>query len=93
MRVPIFQREIVSAIIMRRKRQSINNISKALGRSTHMIARWLKKACENGVLRKFDLRKLPHALRMRMASKNRVIMGILLPAYTRFNTGEEEEPP
>ena len=93
MRIPISPRERRFAIIAYRKRCSTNLISKVLTRSTSLISKWLKKAAERGTLRFLDLRKMPHAIRMRTASKARYTMLKHLNEWCRYLCGEVDEPP
>jgi hypothetical protein len=93
LRVPISPRERRFAIIAYRNRCSTNLISKVLTRSTSLISKWLKIAAARGILRLIDLRKMPHAVRMRTASKARFTMMKLLNDWRSYMSGEVDEPP
>jgi len=93
MRVPFLEREKAAYGKLRRKGLSINQISRAFGRSTSVVSRILKQLQQRGILRRFDMRKLPYRARMRVAAFRWATMLKLLPAWETWICGEGEEPP
>ena len=81
------KREAAAVIILRRKGQSINNISNFLGRSCSFVYRILKN------LTKFDLRKLPAAYRIKNAFFNRRMLEKLWNFWEMWILGEGAKPP
>ena len=87
LRINRLPREAAAIIILRRKNQSINNISYFLGRSTSFVYRILKN------FRKIDLRKLPRRIILLAARRNRVLLEKLRLRWQDFIIGESERPP
>jgi hypothetical protein len=81
-------REKAAYIILRRKLVSINELSKAFGRSTSVIHRILQVA---GGRR--DLRKLPARTRILASLRNHKMMMTRLAAWEAFILGNGEKPP
>lgn len=87
------QREAAAYVKLRRVGLSINAIAKAFGRSTSVVHRYVTLNVRRGILRRFDMRKLPYQARMRMASFRWALMLKLRDAWERFMCGEGEKPP
>lgn len=92
-RIPFIGREKAAYIKLRRVGLSINQISKAFGRSTSCVFRVLKRAEALKTLRRFDMRKLPYQARMRACSFRWARMLKLLHLWEAWICGEEEQPP
>ena len=92
-KIPFLEREKAAYIKLRRVGLSINQISKAFGRSTSCVFRTIKTAEAYKTLRRFDMRKLPFQARMRAASFRWTLLLKLLKAWEAWICGEEEEPP
>lgn len=88
MRIKKIPRESACIVILRRKGQSINNISKFLGRSTSYIQRILKF---NGL--RADLRKLPMAIKLKSASRQRIFMEKTRFAWEQWIFSDSGERP
>jgi len=82
-------REAAAVVILRRKQQSINGISKFLGRSTSFVARILNF---NG-LNKEDLRKYPAQMKQKAALRQWKILEKLRLNWEKFIFGATERPP
>ena len=94
MRIPVLNREAATYILLRRFGYSINIIAKAFGRSTSVVYRRIKKAVElYGTLRRIDMRKMPHRIRMLAKSRQWKTLVSMLPQWEKWILGEEEEPP
>ena len=92
-RIPFLEREKAAYVKLRRVGLSINQIAAAFGRSTSVIHRALKRVIAHKTLRRFDMRKLPHQARMRMASFRWARMLKLLHLWELWICGERDEPP
>lgn len=97
-RIPFAEREKAAYLILRRAGLSINQISKAFGRSTSVIHRALTRVETFGHnldvwCRRVDIRKLPYKTRMRMASFRWRKMLKLLSQWTLWVCGEGDRPP
>lgn len=92
-RIPFFTRERAAYIKLRRIGLSINQIAEAFGRSTSAVFRATKTAENHQTLRRFDLRKLPAAIRRRSASLRYQTLMKLLSAWEQWIAGEGERPP
>lgn len=92
-RIPFIGREKAAYIKLRRVGLSINQISKAFGRSTSCVFRILKNAEALKTLRRIDIRKLPYKARLLAASFRWARMLKLLAEWEAWICGEEEEPP
>jgi len=86
-RVKRLPREAAAYVILKRKGQSINNMTKLVGRSTSFIHRILKKVCFQ------DLRKIPRIPRLRRASRNRFLLLKSMDSWISWILGEGEKPP
>jgi len=93
MRVPLLQREAAAYVKLRCVGLSINQIAKAFGRSTSVVHRILKKNLRYGVIRRFDMRKLPYRARIWMSRRRWEKMLRLLTAWEAWICGEGEKPP
>ncbi|MBA7574777.1 hypothetical protein ES708_16592 [subsurface metagenome] len=93
LKAPFLQREKAAYIKLKRIGLSINQISKAFGRSTSCIFRILKRAYAQETLRRFDMRKLPYLIRMRLSSFRWACMMKLLSQWEDWICGKSEEPP
>jgi len=91
-RVPFFRREKAAIIKIRRQGVSINQLTKAFGRSTSCIHRIVKNAERYG-LEHFDKRKLPPLLRRRSASFRWQTLMNLMPKWIAWITESVEKPP
>jgi len=92
MRVKRLRREAAAYVIMRRKGQSINNISAVFGRSTSFVSRIIK-ANEGLILTRFDLRKLPRICKLRAASRMFQTLLKLQIRWENWILGNGEKPP
>lgn len=92
-RVPFVEREKAAYIKLRRVGLSINQIARAFGRSSSCVFRILKRAEALKTLRRFDMRKLPYMVRMRLSSFRWATMLKLLHLWELWICGEEEKPP
>jgi len=92
-RIPFFTRERAAYIKLRRIGLSINQIATAFGRSTSTVFRATKTAENHQTLRRFDLRKLPAAIRRRSASLRYQTLMKLISAWEQWIAGEGERPP
>ena len=92
-RIPFLQREKSAYITLRRKGLSINQLSKAFGRSTSVIHRIISKQFYYENLRKYDLRKLPTRIKRSSASFRWKLMMKLRSAWEAWISGEGDRPP
>lgn len=92
-RVPFVEREKAAYIKLRRVGLSMDQIARAFGRSTSCVFRVLKRAYAPETLRRFDMRKLPYLVRMRLSSFRWARMLKLLHLWELWICGEEEKPP
>ena len=92
-RVPYLIRERAAYIKLRRVGLSINQISKAFGRSTSQIFKVIKNAEGLQTLRGYDLRKLPSHIRRRSASFRWQTLMKHLSAWEMWIAGCGEKPP
>lgn len=93
-RVPILQREKAAYAILRRVGLSINQISKAFGRSTSLVHRTLKVRRKRGhFIPKVDMRKLPYYARMILSARRWHKMLTLLSQWISWVCGEGDKPP
>jgi len=89
MRIKRQKREAAAYIMLKRKGVSINQISKAFGRSTSFIFRLLK----NSKIHFGDLRKLPSYVKALGAARISRTMEKLIASWEQFILGEVEKPP
>lgn len=93
MRSPIFQREKVAYIKLRRLGYSISVIAKAFGRSTSVIHRYIRRNIAYGVIAAADLRKIPARVRRLSLSRQWTTMLRWIAQWERWICGEGEKPP
>lgn len=93
MRYSALPREKATIIIFRKYGQNIQNIAKALGRSTSFVQAVLKKAESLGVIVRKDNRKIPSLIK-RLRSRIKLASCFSwMRRYELFLLGAEEEPP
>ena len=97
-RIAFMPREKTAYLVLRRVGLSINQISKAFGRSTSVVHRILTKNERFGYnkdvwLRRMDLRKYPWQLKMRLCTMKWQTMLKLIAQWEQFICGEEAKPP
>ena len=94
LRIKVAPREAAAYIMLRRMGYTISTIAKAFGRSTSVIYRRIKKAVElYGTLRRIDMRKMPHRIRMLAKSRQWKTLISMLSQWEAWILGDEEEPP
>jgi transposase len=98
MRIPFCKREKAAYAILRRKGLSINQISKAFGRSTSVIHRALTRLEKHGHNKfvngsRIDIRKLPYRVRMALSVKRWKTMMKQLGNWETWILGDGVEPP
>jgi len=86
-------REKTAYIILRRRGYTISGLSRLFGRSTSVIRRILKVAEKRGVLRAWDLRKIPPRVRRLQRARIERTMVCLVRAWEAFMLGEGGKPP
>jgi len=86
-------REAAAYVILRRQGVSINQIAQAFGRSRSVVHRILKRNMMYGVLKRFDLRKLPSHVRKLSAVRTWRTMLVLLLRWEAWVLGDGERPP
>ena len=86
-------REAAAYVILRRQGVSVNQIATAFGRSRSIVHRILKRNVGYGVLKRFDLRKLPSYTRRLSAARTWNTMLWLLGGWEAWIFGEGDKPP
>jgi len=93
MRLKISGKEAATYIILRRHGYSFNAIAEAFGRSTSAVYRRVIHATWLGILKRYDLRKLPYYARLNGAGAKRRKLFKMLHLWHEWILSEEGEPP